>query len=187
MKFLRQLKSEEINLLDEVIDETKKSLICNEIISSLNERFQRHPVAIENKKGHIVVYSSEAEKLEEVNKYLQANFHQDFIPAKDAHTFKYIGTNLKKEIDKLTEANDFMNIFPKNTADGCGFIVMAYGDKKEFDDLKIKLKEIIERVDCEEVKLNISNISVNSEIIIGGIEKKWNVMIHAAGLGKAGS
>lgn len=181
MKFLRELRSEEINLLDENIcwmfDDNQKSLICNQIISFLNERFECHPVAIENNKGRIIVYSNETEILEEVKNYLKANLYQDFVSVKDAQIFKFIESNLKKEIDELTEADDFINIFPKKTALGCGFIVMGYGYKKEFDQVKNELKNIIEHIDREEVKLNISSISVRTEIIIGGIEKKWNVMI----------
>ena len=183
MKFLRRITREEINLLSEInqitqIEETKRKEMCNKIISNLEEKFHNDPIAFENHNGRIIIYSTEAKKIEEAKNYLQSNFHQEFIPVDDAIKFRYMVTNLKMEIDKLADANDSVSIFPSNTVPG--YVVLAYGNKKDFDDFKIKLRKTIECINRAEVKLEVQSISENAEIMLEGIEKKWNVIVDVS-------
>lgn len=173
----------EINLLSEMTDESKRKQMCNKIISKLEERFHNDPIAFENHNGQIIIYSTDAEKLKEAKNYLQNNIHREFIPINDATKFRYMETNFKMEFDKLADGNDFVSIFPRKTVPG--YVVLVYGNKKDFDDLKIKLMKTIESIYRAEVELGIPKISDNEEIMLAGIEKKWNVMVDVSKPGSA--
>ena len=181
MKFLRRIVQQEIKFLDEMTDEFETSLMGIKIISYLENKFQNDPLDFELKKDHITIYSVEVEKFEELKRYLKDNFYQEFIPVNDAQKFKYIESNLSKDINILV--NDCIRIVARSTSSRCGYSMLGFGSKSGFEESKNELKRIINCVESTEITLNVPNISENLELIMAGIERKWNAVVKVLNFG----
>lgn len=183
MKFVRKIVQQEIKFLDEMTDDVETSLMHIMIISHLENKFQKDPLDFEVKEDLITIYSIESEKIEEFKNYLKDNLYQEFVPVNDVQKFKYIESNLKKNINILGNANDCIRIVARSTSHGNGYNVLGFGKRSNFEEIRNELTRIINCIESTEITLNVPNISENLELIMAGIEQKWNAVVRVLNYG----